>query len=168
MHSRNINKIIAIFFAVYLPLITMGLPLHKHYCQGDLKKMQLLIQPDSCHEDESIGAKDSCCSSISDCTLDFKLDAISSCCKSNHLNSTINDDNGCCKIELEIIKIDFSFIKESSVLKKEILNSYYKPIFFFLQTIYISFYIKKYFIPYRFHYFLDGKSRVIAFQRFLC
>lgn len=180
MRKLNIHRIIALFFALYLPIVMMGLPLYKHYCKGNLQKMQLVFQPESCHSDDSHVKESSCCSSE---FSEFILEKTACCssktsCHSSEITSEENylvsdysnyqlSEKDCCNDKLEILKVDFSYVNESSFYKSIDFKFLY-PIFFIIKTINLERFHKNYFPPHRNHFFLDGQSRIIAFQQFLC
>lgn len=101
MRKQLVHKCIAIFFALYLPAASIGLPLHKHYCQGKLKEVQVFFEPESCHEKDSCTLGSDCCSST-----------ITGCHTENQDQDLAKDD--CCDNELELIRVDLTLITDSS------------------------------------------------------
>ena len=165
MCKQSIHKILALFFAVYLPFVMMGLPLYKHYCNGNLQKMQLVFQPDSCHSDEAIVEEVSCCSSASSCH-EQNEEEVENIVDFEFSNLSITEKD-CCDDKLEILKGDFSFVNESSFYKATSFQ-FLNPINFITNAVSLEKLHKNYFPPHRNHFFLDGHSRLIAFQHILC
>lgn len=124
MFRQEKIKILWLFFTIYFVIVSLGLPLHKHYCLGDLKKIQLFIQPESCHASEHHEEISDCCSG--------------KCSKENEYENTFSSKEGdCCTDKLEFYKIEITSTKEdiqkSKVQKplvlfsnNAILNSYSK------------------------------------------
>lgn len=155
MQRKNLYKIISIFLSVYLPLVTIGLPLHKHYCGGNLEDSQWLIGVESCHDKaENEDSATSCCS-------------IESTCHSTSQNES--EDNDCCEDEVEFYKTEISFVfqKTSERDFEELDIHFFTPIEFrpLLQIVKESFEPKK--LKY-FHPYPNGQSIIIRHQQFLC
>ena len=67
MRQIQLFKSLALFFAIYLPLVTVGIPLHKHYCNGILEDASLLFVAHACQEESLTEVKKDCCSTGNSC-----------------------------------------------------------------------------------------------------
>lgn len=115
MSGQGKIKILWLFFTAYFVVASLGLPLYKHYCQGDLKKVQLFVQPENCHASEHQQNITDCCSGT--CGSDTNQEACSS------------EDSHCCTEKIEFYKIDVTSTKEESqkssrVYKTSVFHSY--------------------------------------------
>ena len=157
MRISIIYRSIAIFFAVYLPMITVGVPLHKHYCQGELKQSQWIIDVESCHDAEMLSDEHECCGSNVSCHL------------VEDLLTESDNENDCCQDEMKLYKFDQSLILNRSLYVADKFL-YQKPNLFFSYAIISSplFTIINNYIPAHIHPLPNGQSRLKAFQRFLC
>lgn len=148
------HKIVAIFFAIYLPVITSGLALHKHYCKGQLEDVQWFFEPDSCEQNQQNPSGHSCCGLEKACHSDL---------------SEPGEKKDCCTDEIELYKADLSLIlqKNSNTFSKWIngYNFVFRALPVLATKSNLSFYK---IIPDHFHPFPNGQSRLIAFQQFLC
>ena len=101
-------KIQWLLFTFYFVIMSVGLPLHKHYCMGDLKKVQLFIQPESCHSSNH-------------------NKSISDCCSGKHITekgeTCSTEERNCCSDRLEFYKIDVTTILQNSEKSKININS---------------------------------------------
>lgn len=155
MQTRFLFRGIAIFFSVYLPLVTVGLPLHKHYCGGNLEDSQWLIGVESCHDKaQKENASSSCCS-------------IESTCHSASQNDS--EENDCCQDEIEFFKTDIPIVfqktseRDFEQLDLQLFNAIeFTPLLQIVVNSYQPIKIK-YFHPYP-----NGQSIVILHQQFLC
>ncbi len=165
MQSHILHKVVAIIFAIYLPFISVGIPLHKHYCEGELHKSQLLFQPDSCHASIHDYEANSCCGFSNINHSNDENTSIS--CHSDFSSCSAHNEDDCCKDEVELIKIDFSLLKTSSNNNIDVL-SIFTPIYFLVQTNKIDIPNKNILFPEPVYYLPDGQARQKVFQQFLC
>lgn len=157
LHSNKI-RIPFLIFTIYFLVISAGLPLHKHYCQGNLKIVSLFIQPDGCH-DECCGNDDgseTCCSE--ECSAG--LADIPVC---------FLDEENCCSDEVELVKVDYTSLK----VNKEIENTQEKPNLLINSKIFACDFTEennRFYQSYR--YFKEkappSKLKLVLHQQFLC
>lgn len=145
--------------AIYLPGALVGVPLHKHYCQGHLEDVQVLFEAESCHD--HAGEGDSCCSAeMPSCHLAPEADS----CKQGSC-----DSNDCCDDEVEILKADlvlsFPSLPDYSDLNFQV-DGFVAPLLIEWESIAVSFY--KPLSPIDPGPYLDGHSRLIRHGQFLC
>jgi hypothetical protein len=103
MHNSLAHKALAIFMALYLPFALVGIPLHKHYCQGNLEDVQVFLEADSCHDEAK--EEHACCGNdLPSCHQNQEEDA----CMHNSCAS-----NECCDDEVELLKAELVLISSS-------------------------------------------------------
>jgi hypothetical protein len=105
MAGQGKIKILWLFFTAYFVVASLGLPLHKHYCLGDLKKIQLFIQPESCHASDAKQGIANCCSGIHN--------------KIKEKDKTCSGKKGkCCSDKFVYCKIDITSVNQISQISK--------------------------------------------------
>lgn len=101
-------------FTIYFVLISVGIPLHEHYCKGNLKLVQIFSEPETCHSSDLVFHKTKdCCSSKCDSALPK-----GECCSTEKGN--------CCTNKYELKKIEFQATIEKKDFSKN--TSADKPI----------------------------------------
>ena len=153
--SRTIwHRIFALAFALYLPLVTVGIPLHKHYCGGTLEDSQWLFEAESCHEKSAVESETSCCSTKSSC---------------HSLPSEEEGEDDCCDNDMELYKLDYSITLPGSVseITKTFITSFVQ---IFIQKNEEASFVHlplikniKYFHPYP-----NGQNHLAFLQVFIC
>lgn len=90
----KINKFWLVF-TMYFVLTSVGIPLHEHYCKGNLKLIQLFSEPETCHSSDLVFHKTKdCCSSRCDIALPD-----GECCSA--------EKGKCCTNKFELKKLEF-------------------------------------------------------------
>lgn len=159
MHKSIAHKVVAIFMALYLPLALVGVPLHKHYCQGHLEDVQVFLEADSCHDQPK--EEHACCDT-----------ELPSCHQSQDEESCIHSscaNNDCCEDEVELLKakvvLIFSSIPDYSKDIEEWIGITIPCMLTFddlkISLVYLD--TEKPQGPY-----LNGQSRLIHYGLFLC
>lgn len=148
-------RIIALFFAFYLPLALVGVPLHKHYCEGELASFNFFLEAESCHEAKSVEADMTCCSSQDAC----------------HTSAADTDcsTGDCCDDEMELLKVDLVVLLNNNTSQQNPDLDYqvkFKPEY--RLEIVLPHYTSKpktqsYFSP-----FPEPRSRLVFQGKFLC
>jgi len=89
----------AIFFALWIMLISAGFVVDLHYCQNELKNYAIYSEAESCHE-----SKEVCPMHMNSCSMD-----------DNKCDSDDSDDDNCCHNEKKVVKtsVKYIFIKPS-------------------------------------------------------
>jgi hypothetical protein len=156
MKQIQLFKSLALFFAIYLPLVTVGIPLHKHYCNGILEDASLLFVADACQEESLTEVKKDCCST-------------GNSCHNSEPAPEKEEEKDCCETETELYKIDLTFI----TLKFQSQDNEFDAYIFMPHTtqptqLFGISYIKPNPPPNLQYQFPSGKSRLIQFQQFLC
>jgi len=156
MKSNLWHRIFALLFALYLPLVSVGIPLHKHYCGGILEKSQWLFEAESCHEsDSSIHASQSCCSSKFSC----------------HNTDPVKEKESadCCDNQMELYKMDYALVLNNT--STDVLSTFIPAyVHCFILNDRIT-NIRKEVIPPQLEFLFpypNGQSRLIHFQVFTC
>ena len=92
------------------------MPLHKHYCEGILKKAQFVIEPESCHT--SLEVEKSCCCESGN--------------QKTECNAGINEED-CCSNTVQFIKADVNTVIENQdkifKLKLNLIPEFFNYIF---------------------------------------
>lgn len=151
-------KIFWLFFTIYFASLSFGLPLYKHYCLGNLKKVQFFIQPESCHTADHHDEIKDCCSG--------------KCSSDNDMEEALSfNDGDCCTNKFEFYKIDITSTKEE-IQKFKVQ----KPLLF-LNNNYIHFSFLKFagkteLLQYNkfilFRKLPDPRIKLILYQQFIC
>jgi hypothetical protein len=147
-------------FTVYFSIVTLGIPLYKHYCEGDLKLIQFFFQPQDCH------------------TAEIHHEDIKDCCsgacgsEKEEQGSCFDDDGKCCTNKLEYYKVDVVSVKyENNKSKANHIDSgfqsdFYSKIYLFDLKVYPEKSLKDHHrIP--FNYQKSGKLFTL-YQQFIC
>lgn len=116
MTSKGRINIYLLAFTVYFTVTTLGVPLYKHYCEGDLKMIRLFFQPSDCHSDNSHHDEISHCCSGSSCKSE-----------SEDQGNCISEDSDCCTNLLVYYKVDVLSTKNENKQEKS-LSAEIKPI----------------------------------------
>jgi hypothetical protein len=91
----------AIFFALWITLVSAGFVVDLHYCQNELKNFALYTEAESCHNQEG-----GCKMHNKSCTMDDEI----------HCNS--NDEDNCCHNEKKIIKSSVKYTFDKPAIAK--------------------------------------------------
>lgn len=81
-----------IAFIAWFLMVTLGFNLHKHYCQNQLQKVAVWVQPSSCHEDS--GMRPSC----------HKTE------KPHCQHNTPEEANNCCNNTSQFVQLDTDLV----------------------------------------------------------
>jgi len=93
MSKSLAKRFISLFFALYLPMAWIGVPMHKHYCEGKLAGVQVFFEAESCHDEGDDGILDSCCAGTE-----------GTCHSKSESTPDAKDD--CCQNEMEYVHLD--------------------------------------------------------------
>jgi len=176
MYNRYFKNILAILLSLNVFLASVGIPVYKHYCKGNLIGLQYLVEQENyCHLEH--GDEDACCA-----TFDLDNEEMSCCanqksddCYTNHAEdnccSNGKDCNDCCENELELVKIDLLTILQttnhlSSGINYLDIPPVYFPVILILQPQESVGYLNQ--NKSRSGPLPDGQSRVISYQKFIC
>lgn len=157
MRKSFLHRGFALLLAIYMPLALIGVPLHKHYCEGKLADIRVFVEAQSCHDKSNAEDQHACCSTESACHSEGPQ------------NESEKDD--CCDDEMELLKADVNQITYKNESKKQAVF-YSLPVSPFILTKIVS---NDNHIPAVTNSnceltapFPDGKSRLSFFGIFLC
>lgn len=140
MHKTRTIKVFWMLYLIYFGIVSIGLPLHKHFCEGVLKKTQWIFEPESCHKTTEI--EKSCCN----CCDDYFP---------KECNFSISEDNKCCENNVVFIKADINSVL-NDIDKSENNNS------ISFQFIDCKLYFQNITIPYLLHFIIKSKIPLIS------
>ena len=175
MYYRYFKNILAILLSLNVFLASVGIPVYKHYCKGNLIGLQYLVEQENyCHLEH--GDDDGCCA-ISDLdneemsccanqkSVDCSVLSEDNCCSNG------KDCNDCCENEMELVKIDLLTILQatnqfSSGIDFPVYPIVYFPVILILQPLESVGYLNQ--NTSRSGPLPDGQSRVISYRKFIC
>jgi hypothetical protein len=159
MRKPFLHRVIALFMAIYLPAALVGVPLHKHYCQGQLADIKVFVETESCHDnsEETVGC---CGAERSSChsNQDEEHNALEAC-----------GADSCCDDQLELLRADVNIITQNTseldADLAEIINMIHAGVLTHKAVQQFPSFINHSDLP---GPFLNGQDRLLHFGQFLC
>ena len=122
--SMLLRSIVHITLALWLLMVSTGIPIYKHFCKDAWKGTALFIAPSSCHDKSAncADAAQSCCSTQNSCcstNVTLSLETLLEDRLEDNFEDRTNFDDNCCDDTFEFQKFDknliVSFVKDFQI-----------------------------------------------------